>query len=113
MVGRTFNDNPAGVHITPMARGVTGTDPWLEVQVNLGTFPGNQPPELHVELDQTNIVAGGLVHFHAATWDSRADALAYAWTFDDLSFSTNNLPWISKTFLQRLVIMWCVASSAT
>jgi hypothetical protein len=98
VVGRTFNDNPAGVHITPVARGVTGTDPWLEVQVNLGTFPGNEPPELHVELDQTNIVAGGLVHFHAATWDSAADTLAYSWTFDDLSFSTNNLPWISKTF---------------
>ena len=98
VVGRTFNDNPAGVHITPVARGISGTDPWLDVQVNLGTFPGNQAPELHLEVDQTNVAPGALVHFHAATWDPEGDTLAYAWSFDDLSFSTNNLPWISKVF---------------
>jgi len=98
VVGRTFNDYAAGVHITPLQRGSTGSDPWIDYQVNLGGFPDNQPPELSVEVDQTNVAPGTLVHFHATADDPDGDQLAYAWTFDDLTFSTNNLPWISKTF---------------
>ena len=41
VVGRTFSDFVAGVHLTPVARGMTGTDPWLDVQVNLGRFTEN------------------------------------------------------------------------
>ena len=100
VVGRTFNDNPAGVHITTLDRGSSGPDPYLDVQVNIGAFPGNQPPTLNVEIDQvTNVVAPGtLVHFHATASDPDGDTLAYSWSFDDLTFSTNNQPWISKTF---------------
>jgi hypothetical protein len=98
VVGRTFNDNAAGVHITTLARGTNGGAPWLDLLVNLGAFPGNQPPELSVEADQTNAAPGELVHFHATASDPNGDTLAYAWSFDDLSFSTNNRPWISKSF---------------
>jgi hypothetical protein len=98
VVGRTFNDEAAGVHITTLARGLTGTDPFLDVQVNLGQFPGNQPPFMDVEVDQTNVAPGAEVHFHATATDLDGDALAYSWTFDDFSFSTNNLPWIAKTW---------------
>jgi hypothetical protein len=98
VIGRTFNDRPANVHITPLQRGSTGTDPWIDYQVNLGVFPGNQPPALAMEVDQTNVTTGALVHFHATATDADGDTLAYAWTFDDLTFSTNNLPWTSKSF---------------
>jgi len=98
VIGRTFNDNAAGVHITPLQRGSTGADPWIDYQVNLGAFPGNQPPVQAVEVDQTNISPGTLVHFHATATDPDGDTLAYSWTFDDLTFSTNNLPWTSKNF---------------
>ncbi|MCX6924051.1 MAG: PKD domain-containing protein, partial [Verrucomicrobia bacterium] len=93
VIGRTFSDVPAGVHLTPVARGTTGTDPWIDVQVNLGTFPGDWPPFLEVEMDPTNAGPGVLVHFHATATDLDGDTLAYAWSFDDGSFSTNNLPW--------------------
>jgi hypothetical protein len=98
VVGRTFNDNAAGVHITTLARGANPTTTWLDVQVNLGAFPGNQPPVLAVAADQTNVPPGALIHFRATASDPNGDTLAYAWSFDDLSFSTNNLPWIYKSF---------------
>jgi hypothetical protein len=96
VIGRTFTDPGAGVHITPLGRGETGVNTWMDVQVNLGTFPGNQPPELRLEIDPPNPSPGTLVHFHAAASDPDGDALAYAWSFDDSSFSTNNQPWTFK-----------------
>ena len=98
VIGRTFNDNAAGVHITTLRRGSSGVDPWLECQVNLGAFPGNHAPVLKLEVDHPNVATNVLIHFHAAATDPDGDALAYAWTFDDLTFSTNNLPWAAKAF---------------
>lgn len=98
VIGRTFNDNAAGVHITTVAGGVEGTDPWLDVVVNLGTFPGNHPPVLSVEVDKAQVAPNSLVHFHASAFDPDGDPLAYAWSFDDLSFSVKDQDWTSKTF---------------
>jgi hypothetical protein len=98
VVGRTFSDYAAGVHITPLARGATGTNVWLDVEVTVGFFPGNQPPEFRLEVEQTNAAPGTLIHFHAAADELDGDSLAYSWTFDDGSFSTNNLAWTSKSW---------------
>ena len=110
VVGRTFSDRQAGVHITPLARGATGTNIWMDVQVNLGGFPDNQPPVLQVEVLPTNAAPGTLVHFHATASDPDGDTLAYAWTFDDGTFSTNNLPWTFKSFPAGDHVVRCVVS---
>jgi len=92
-IGRTFSDTAAGVHITPLGRGATDTDPWIEVQINLVYPANNWPPFLTVEVDPTNAAPGQLVRFHATAEDYDGDTLSYAWTFDDGTFSTNNQPW--------------------
>ncbi|MEY4917705.1 MAG: hypothetical protein RL616_1618, partial [Verrucomicrobiota bacterium] len=111
VIGRTFNDNAAGVHITPLLRGAAGTEPWIDYQVNLGIVSSNVPPVLAVEMDQPTVITNPLVHFHATATDANGDALAYAWTFDDLTFSTNNLPWVAKTFADTMDhVVRCVVS---
>jgi len=98
VIGRTFSDPLADVHITPVARGITPDDAWMDVQVNVGPFPGNWSPTLKVEVDRTNTSPGQLVHLHATASDLDGDLLAYAWTFDDGTFSTTNQPWVSKSW---------------
>ncbi len=100
VIGRTFSDPGAGVHITPLARGMTGSEPWMDVQINLGPAPGHWPPFLSLEVDPTNAPPGQLVHFHATAVDLDGDTLAYAWSFDDGTFSTNNQPWAFKRWSQ-------------
>jgi hypothetical protein len=99
-IGRTFSDPLADVHITPVARSTVSTDPWIDVQVNIGTSANNWPPTLRIEIDPTNAAPGQLVHFHATASDLNGDTLAYAWSFDDATFSTNNEAWTSKSWPQ-------------
>ncbi len=100
VIGRTFSDMAAGVHITPIARGMAGTDVWMDVRVSTGNPTANWSPWFDVEVDVTNAAPGALVHLRANATDLDGDALAYAWTFDDRTFSTNNLPWTFKSWSQ-------------
>ncbi len=99
-IGRTFSDFAAGVHITPVARSTVKTDPWIDVQINLGAFPGNWPPVMKMEIETNNAAPGQVIHFHATASDLNGDALAYAWSFDDSTCSTNNQPWTFKSWTQ-------------
>ena len=81
-IGRTYSDNEANLHITPIKKGGT-TPESLDVQVNFGPFPGNQAPTL--SLSPTNLTLGAGVGqtFTATATDPDGNTLVYYWEFDD------------------------------
>ena len=81
LIGRTWSDQAAGIHITPLARGGTTPDEWLDVNIHIGTFPSNRPPVLSLAASATNAAVNGVLAFSAAASDEDGDELAYAWDF--------------------------------
>jgi hypothetical protein len=90
VIGRTFSDPAAGVHLTPLAKGADGADNWIDVRVNLGTFPGNVAPTLLITADQTEVATNVPMNFSATASDADGDALAYDWDFGDQTFGINS-----------------------
>lgn len=99
VVGRTFHDPQANLHVTPIALG-GGPDPsdkWIDTVVQIGPFPGNQVPTLALYASTFTISNGSTVNFTATAQDADGDQLAYYWDFGDYTFGTNG-PVQSKTF---------------
>ncbi len=88
VIGRTFSDKAAGVHITPIGKGGT-TPESLDVVVHRGTFPANVPPTISILANVTNLSIGATANFSAMTSDANGDVLAYYWDFGDANFGTN------------------------
>src|SRR5258706_6232187 len=86
VAGRTFNDVPAGIHVTPIATGNNGTgEEYIDVVVNLGTFPGNHAPNISAfSATATSVAAGQPVNFAVSATDPDGDTLAYSWDFDEV-----------------------------
>src|SRR5262245_3132311 len=88
VLGRTFSDTGANIHITTLRK--NGTSPEsLDIAVNLGAFPGNVPPTVTVDAGSTTTTSGSPLTFSAAASDANADTLAYYWDFGDSTFGTN------------------------
>ena len=88
IIGRTFSDSLAGLHVTPIAKG--GTMPeTIDVVVNVGAFPGNRAPALSLAASTQTPSVSQVVTFTATASDPDADALAYAWDFDDGTWGAN------------------------
>ena len=85
IVGRSYNDVPAGIHITPIDTGNNGAgEEYIDVVVNLGSFITNHPPVISAFTATTNQVAVGQpVNFNVTAGDSDGDALAYSWDFGE------------------------------
>ncbi len=85
VVGRTYSDKTAGIHITPLATGNSGANQeFIDMAINLGSFPANAAPRLTSFTASTNQVAAGqTVSFLVNATDAEGDALAYAWDFDE------------------------------
>ena len=88
VLGRTFSDAGAQVHITPVSK--AGTVPEsVDVVVNIGAFPGNQPPSLELSAGTLTAALNAPVTFTATSLDPDGDALAYSWDWGDRTFGAN------------------------
>lgn len=81
LIGRTGSDPLAGIYVTPIARGGTSPDEWIDVVINLGTFPTNLAPSLALAASATNAATGASLVFTATATDANGDSLAYEWDF--------------------------------
>jgi len=76
-LGATFADTESGIYMTTVA--ANDNPRYVDVQVNLGTYPGNQRPTLSLAASATVVPAGGSVTFTATASDPDSDPLAYNW----------------------------------
>jgi hypothetical protein len=76
VIGRTFSDRVTGIHITPVGKGGTSPES-LDVVVNLGLFPADQPPVVNVSPSALTAATGAALTFTATASDPDGDSLAY------------------------------------
>ncbi len=96
VLGRTFSDVAAGVHVTTLAKG--GTDPvWYDVAVRLGNATNNASPTVQVDGSASSLAVNGTLRLTATAADADDRELAYDWDFGDGTFGTNG-PTASKIY---------------
>ncbi len=99
LIGRTFSDAAAGIHITPVLRGadVDGTT-WIDVTVNRGAFAGNLKPSVTMAATNLNPAISASVTFTATATDPNGDTLGYHWDWGDGTFTANNSSTAAKSW---------------
>lgn len=86
-IGRTLSTGNS--HITPLARGGSGSAEWLDVRVNTGSFPAGTPVVMIA--GPSTIPARQTCVFTALATDPNGDELAYSWDFGQ-GFTFDNNP---------------------
>jgi len=86
LIGRTYSDAVADLHITPIQKGGT-TPESLDVVVNFGPFPTNRAPTISISPATVSLGSNVAQTFTATASDPDGDTLAYYWEFDDATKS--------------------------
>ncbi|MGL5017583.1 MAG: PKD domain-containing protein, partial [Luteolibacter sp.] len=106
LVGRTFSDTGADIHFTPIAKGGSNPNEYLDVVVNIGTQVTNAPPQIQsFTVSNATPGTGQTVNFAVTATDPNGDPLAYHWDMDDntvqasqLNATTRTKSWTSAGF---------------
>lgn len=88
LLGRTFSDTAAGVHITPVGK-ISSSPEAMDVVVNIGSFSGNSAPTVSMSASSTSTSVGASITLTANATDSNGDALSYFWDFGDNTNGAN------------------------
>jgi hypothetical protein len=86
LLGRTYSDLAAGIHITPIARGGVPPDQWFDVRIVLGPQPGNRPPAITLQSSALSASVNQPITFTAAASDPDGDEIYYSWDWDRPAF---------------------------
>lgn len=92
LIGRTFSDTGAGIHFTPVARGGSAPNQWLDVVVNIGPQTNNLAPSItQISVSKLDPAVGEIITLSATATDPNGDPLAYHWDMGDNSVQTGQL----------------------
>ncbi len=86
-IGRTYADSTAQVYITPIAKGGSGDEQYIDVQINLGDYSGNTAPTTPIIAGTSSLSARSSATFTTNATDANSDTLSYNWDAGDGSVS--------------------------
>lgn len=76
-LGATFSDTESGIHLTTVA--ASDVPRYIDVQVNLGSYPTNQRPTMTLAASADVVPVNATVTFTATASDPDGDPLAFNW----------------------------------
>lgn len=76
-LGATFSDTESGIHLTTVA--ANDNPRFIDVQVNLGSYPTNQKPVMTLAANADVVPVNATVTFTATATDPDGDPLAFNW----------------------------------
>lgn len=98
LIGRTFSDTGADIHFTPVARGGSAPNQWLDVVVNIGTQGSNAAPTIStLTVSNANPSVGQSINLSVTASDPNSDTLAYHWDMGDGTLQLNQFNNASQT----------------